>query len=83
MSTKKQRLFWDPKNATAFFREWKSRGVQEEKDFAILTNEISKATFGKTVGEYKQFKELKKPNQNLRDHMQEIRQRSYFCTEMW
>ena len=49
--------------------EWKSRGVQEEKDFAILTNEISNATFGKTVGEYKQFKKLKKPNQNLRDHM--------------
>ena len=36
--------------------EWKLRGVQEEKDFAILTNEITKATFGKTVGEYKQFK---------------------------
>ncbi len=49
--------------------EWKSRGVEEEKDFAILTNEISKATFGKTVVEYKQFKRLKKPNQNLRDHM--------------
>ena len=49
--------------------EWESRGVNEEKDFAILTNEISKATFGKTVGEYKEFKGLKKPNQNLRDHM--------------
>src|SRR3989344_2968923 len=49
--------------------EWKSRGVQEEKDFAILTNEISKATFGKIVDEYKQFKGLKKLNQNLRDHM--------------
>ena len=49
--------------------EWKSRGVQEEKDFAILTNEISKATFGKTVGEYRQFKGLEKPNQSLRDHM--------------
>ncbi len=49
--------------------EWKSRGVQEEKDFAILTNEISKATFGKTIGEYKQFKGLRKQNQNLRDHM--------------
>jgi hypothetical protein len=49
--------------------EWKSRGVEKEKDFAILTNEISKATFGKTVGEYKQFKGLKKSNQNLRDHM--------------
>ncbi len=49
--------------------EWKSRGAQEENDFAILTNEITKATFGKTVGEYKQFKGLGKPNQNLRDHM--------------
>src|SRR3989344_2279198 len=49
--------------------EWKYRGVTEETDFAILTNEISKATFGKTVHEYKQFKRLMKPNQNLRDHM--------------
>ncbi|MBI2151254.1 Bro-N domain-containing protein, partial [Candidatus Woesearchaeota archaeon] len=49
--------------------EWKNRGIEEEKDFAILTNEISKATFGKTVNEYKQFKGLQKPNQNLRDHM--------------
>ena len=52
--------------------EWKSRGVEEQKDFAILTNEISKATFGKTVGEYKQFKGLKRPNQNLRDHMTDL-----------
>lgn len=49
--------------------EWKTRGVQKDEDFAILTNEISKATFGKTVGEYKQFKGLQKQNQNLRDHM--------------
>ncbi|MBS3123832.1 Bro-N domain-containing protein [Candidatus Woesearchaeota archaeon] len=49
--------------------EWKNRGIREERDFAILTNEISKATFGKTVNEYKQFKGLNKPNQNLRDHM--------------
>jgi DNA-damage-inducible protein D len=49
--------------------EWEQRGIEEKKDFAILTNEISKATFGKTVGEYKQFKGLEKPNQNLRDHM--------------
>ncbi len=47
--------------------EWKERGVDEQKDFAILTNEISKATFGKTVQEYKQFKGLKR--ENLRDHM--------------
>ncbi len=49
--------------------EWKFRGVEKENDFAILTNEISKATFGKTVGEYKKFKKLERPNQNLRDHM--------------
>jgi hypothetical protein len=49
--------------------EWKIRGIQEQKDFAILTNEISKATFDKTVGEYKKYKRLKKDNQNLRDHM--------------
>ena len=49
--------------------EWKNRGADKHKDFAILTNEISKATFGKTVGEYKEFKGLERPNQNLRDHM--------------
>jgi len=47
--------------------EWKNREVTEEKDFAILTNEITKATFGKTVQEYKDYKKLQ--NQNLRDHM--------------
>ncbi len=49
--------------------EWKQRQVNQEKEFAILTNEITKATFGKTVGEYKEFKGLEKKNQNLRDHM--------------
>ena len=50
--------------------EWKNRGVKEEIEFAILTNEISKATFGKTVEEYKEFKKLKR--ENLRDHMDEL-----------
>ncbi len=49
--------------------EWKNREIKTEKEFAILTNEISKATFDKTIGEYKEFKQLKKKNQNLRDHM--------------
>ncbi len=49
--------------------EWKTRGIQEQEDFAILTNEISKATFDKTVEEYKEFKGLNKKNHNLRDHM--------------
>jgi hypothetical protein len=48
-------------------KEWKERGVDEKREFGILTNEISKATFGKTVEEYKDFKGLQ--NQNLRDHM--------------
>ncbi len=50
--------------------EWKKCGVQENKEYAILTNEISKATFGKTVDEYKDFKGLKK--ENLRDHMNDL-----------
>ncbi len=50
--------------------EWKKRGVQDERDFAILTAEISKATFGMTPREYKKFKGLKK--ENLRDHMNDL-----------
>ncbi len=50
--------------------EWKNRGVKEQKEYAILTAEISKATFGLTPSEYKQVKELK--NQNLRDHMTDL-----------
>src|SRR3989344_5391471 len=49
--------------------EWKDSGVEEDKEFAILTNEITKATFGKNVEEYKKFKGLERKNQNLRDHM--------------
>lgn len=52
--------------------EWKNRDIKTEQEFAILTNEISKATFGKTVGEYKKFKQLQKKNQNLRDHMTDL-----------
>jgi len=50
--------------------EWKNRGIEEEIEFAILTNEISLATFGKTIEEYKKFKELKR--ENLRDHMDDL-----------
>lgn len=52
--------------------EWKRRGISSEQDFAILTAEISKATFGKTPSEYKEFKGLTKKNQNLRDHMDDL-----------
>ena len=50
--------------------EWKKRGVKEEREYGILTAEISKATFGMTPGEYKKFKGLKR--ENLRDHMNDL-----------
>ena len=52
--------------------EWKERGISREQDFAILTAEISKATFGLTPSEYKNLKGLNKKNQNLRDHMTDL-----------
>ena len=52
--------------------EWKRRGITEERDYAILTAEISKATFGMTPSEYKDYKGLTKKNQNLRDHMDDL-----------
>ena len=50
--------------------EWKARGIEKEKDYAILTNEMTKAWSGLTVQEYKQVKGLKK--ENLRDNMTNI-----------
>lgn len=50
--------------------EWKERGIKEQKDYAILTAEISKATFGLTPTEYKAVKGLKQ--ENLRDHMTDL-----------
>jgi DNA-damage-inducible protein D len=47
--------------------EWQNRGVKENQEYAILTAEISKATFGLTPSEYKEVKNLKR--ENLRDHM--------------
>ena len=50
--------------------EWQKRGAEIEKDYEILTAEISKATFGVMPAEYKKFKGLKR--QNLRDHMDDF-----------
>lgn len=50
--------------------EWKKRGIESEKDYAILTNEMTKAWSGLTVKEYKEKKGLKK--ENLRDNMTNI-----------
>ena len=52
--------------------EWKARGIKEERDYAILTAEISQATFGLTPSQYKELKGLEKKNQNLRDHMTDL-----------
>ncbi|HUX60365.1 MAG TPA: Bro-N domain-containing protein [Ignavibacteriaceae bacterium] len=52
--------------------EWKKIGVKEHLEYAILTSEISKATFGMTPSEYKHFKALDKPKDNLRDHMTDL-----------
>jgi len=50
--------------------EWNKRGVKEQKEYAILTAEISKAAFGMTPSEYKKFKGLGR--ENLRDHMNDL-----------
>jgi hypothetical protein len=47
--------------------EWKRTGITEQRDFAILTNILTKAWSGMTTGEYKEFKGLRK--ENLRDNM--------------
>ncbi len=53
--------------------EWKERGIEEQRDFAILTAEISKATFGVTPNEYKKLKQLpEKSKANLRDYMDDL-----------
>lgn len=53
--------------------EWKERGIEHEQDYAILTAEISKATFGMTPSEYRKHKNI--PDQskaNLRDNMTDL-----------
>ena len=52
--------------------EWQKRGVKEQREYAILTAEISKATFGMTPSEYRDLKELGQTNDNLRDHMSDL-----------
>lgn len=50
--------------------EWKKRNVGADREYAILTAEISQATFGMTPSQYKKFKGLKR--ENLRDHMNDL-----------
>ena len=53
--------------------EWKERGITEHRDYAILTAEISKATFGMTPSEYKKLKNIPtKSKTNLRDNMTDL-----------
>lgn len=50
--------------------EWEKRGAKSQTDYAILTSEICKATFGMTPSEYKKYKKLNR--ENLRDHMTDL-----------
>ena len=50
--------------------EWQARGVESDQEFAILTNDITKAWSGLSVKEYKELKDLKK--ENLRDNMTDM-----------
>lgn len=50
--------------------EWQRRGIKEQKEYEILTAEISKAAFDMTPSQYKKFKKLKR--ENLRDHMDDL-----------
>ncbi|MCF6266733.1 MAG: Bro-N domain-containing protein [Desulfuromusa sp.] len=53
--------------------EWRARGIQAQQDYAILTAEISRATFGMTPGEYKKHKNIPaKSKANLRDNMTDL-----------
>jgi hypothetical protein len=50
--------------------EWKKRGVKERREYAILTSEISEATFGLSPKQHAKFKKLRR--ENLRDHMTDL-----------
>lgn len=52
--------------------EWANRGIESSRDYGILTAEISKAAFGMTPSQYKQFKGLHNPLENVRDHMTDL-----------
>ncbi len=53
--------------------EWKERGIDSAKDYAILTADISLATFGMKPSDYRKYKNLPaKSNANLRDHMTDL-----------
>lgn len=53
--------------------EWKERGLHDQQDYAILTAEISKATFGMKPNEYRKYKNIpEKSKANLRDNMTDL-----------
>ena len=59
--------------------EWNRVGINKQNDYAILTNEITKAWSGKTIKDYKQFKGLKK--ENLREKRQKKQIKKHFFTK--
>ena len=69
-----QNRLWGTAIRQELTNEWKKRGIEDSKDFAILTNEINKAIFGMSTMDHKHAKKLdpKLKNQNLRDNMTEL-----------
>ena len=61
--------------------EWQNRGITQKKDYAILTNEMTKAWSGMSVQEYKQLKGLKK--ENLRDNMRQSLMLFFICEKLY
>ncbi len=69
-----QNRMWGTAIRQELTNEWKSRGIEDNRDFAILTNEMNKAIFGMSIADHKNTKGLdpKLKNQNLRDHMTDL-----------
>jgi DNA-damage-inducible protein D len=72
LAARRMREIYRAKGYSEAWIEKRMRGVKQSREFAILTAEISKATFGLTPVQYKDFKNLSKPSDNLRDHMTDL-----------
>ena len=72
LAQERMKVLYEQKGYPKDWIDKRLRGITEERDYSILTAEISKATFGLTPSEYKNLKSLTQKNQNLRDHMDDL-----------
>lgn len=72
LAQERMKVLYEQKGYPKDWIDKRLRGITEERDYSILTAEISKATFGLTPSEYKNLKGLTQKNQNLRDHMDDL-----------